>query len=68
MPFPVEAETTQVYEEARSVLGSLITQIVAIVRTLIDYALRFFRRFLAWSGEHPLACVLTIANICIWVS
>jgi hypothetical protein len=32
MLFPIEAESGEAYEEGRSVLGSLITQLISIVR------------------------------------
>jgi len=60
--------TDTVAEEGRSILASLITQIVNTVRTIIAYAMEIMRRFMQWAGEHPLATVLTVANICIWVS
>ena len=57
-----------VAEEARSTVASLITQIINTVRTIIAYVMEIVRRFMQWAGEHPLATVLTVANICIWVS
>jgi len=57
-----------VAEEARSLLASLVTQIINAVRTAIAYALEVMRRFIQWCGEHPLAAMLTVANIAIWVS
>ena len=60
--------TDTVAEEGRSILASLITQIVNTVRTIIAYTMEVMRRFMQWAGEHPLATVLTVANICIWVS
>jgi len=55
-------------EEARSVLGTVIAQILTIVRQIIAYLMDAINRFVGWAGEHPLATLLTIANICIWVS
>jgi len=60
--------TDTVAEEARSTVASLITQIINTVRTIVAYALEVMRRFMQWIGEHPLAMVLTIADICIWIS
>ncbi len=60
--------TDSVAEEARSTVASLITQIINTVRTILAYAMEVMRRFMQWAGEHPLATVLTVANICIWVS
>jgi hypothetical protein len=68
MPFPVEAESEQAYEEARSALGSFITQLIAIVRQLIKWVTDVAKRIIEWTAEHPLAMTLLVANICIWVS
>jgi hypothetical protein len=68
MPFPVDAETEEAYEEARSVLGSTITQLIAVVRQLIRWVTTTVSQIIKWAGEHPLAMVLLIANVCIWVS
>lgn len=67
MPFPVEAETEEAYEEARSVLGSLITQLISIVRTILTYALRIARQVITYASEHPLAMILLVSNIMIWI-
>lgn len=55
-------------EEARSTLGTIFAQILTIVRTIVAYAVEVMRRFMVWVGEHPLATILTVSNICIWVS
>ena len=68
MPFPVEAESEQVYEEGRSVLASFITQLIAIVRQLIKWVTDVAKRIIEWTAEHPLAMLLLVTNICIWVS
>jgi hypothetical protein len=68
MPFPVDAESEEAYEEARSVLGSTITQLIAVVRQLIRWITTTVSQIVKWAGEHPLAMVLLIANVCIWVS
>jgi hypothetical protein len=67
MPFPVEAETEEAYEEARSVLGSLITQLISIVRTILNFALKIARQVITYASEHPLAMLLLISNIMIWI-
>jgi hypothetical protein len=64
----VEAETQQVYEEGRSMIASLITQLISIVRTIVNYVLGLMQRFITWAGENPLSTVLITANLCIWVS
>ena len=55
-------------EEARSFMGTLVAQILTIVRTIIAYLMDAMNRVIRWTGEHPLATLLTITNICIWVS
>jgi len=55
-------------EEARSVIGTVIAQIITLVRNVISYVMEYLRRFMAWAGEHPLATILFIANVTIWVS
>jgi hypothetical protein len=68
MPFPVEAETEEVYEEGRSILGSLITRLIAIVQQIVRWVTAIATRIVEYAAEHPLAITLLIANICIWVS
>jgi hypothetical protein len=63
-----EAESEQVYEEGRSILGSLITRLLAVVHMLIDHVVKVGKQFISWAGEHPLALTLAVANIVIWVS
>ncbi len=63
-----DTEVEVAYEEGRSVLASAITQMVSIVRTIINWVLRIASQIIAWAGEHPLASLLLTANICIWVS
>jgi flagellar biosynthesis/type III secretory pathway protein FliH len=55
-------------DEARSVLASLITQLLALARQIIDHALKLARQIIIYASEHPLAMILLVANICIWVS
>jgi len=68
VPFPVEAESSQVYEEGRSVLGSLITRLIAILHNIIDHVIRIAKQVITYASEHPLAMTLLVANIMIWVS
>lgn len=68
MPFPVESESSQVYEEGRSALASAITQLISIVRTIINFALSIGAKIISYAGEHPLAMMLLTANILIWIS
>jgi len=67
MPFPIDAESEETYEEARSVLGSLITRLIAIVQQLIRWVSSVVSQIVKWAGEHPLAMTLLVANFCIWV-
>jgi hypothetical protein len=67
MPFPIDAESEETYEEARSVLGSLITRLIAIVQQLIRWVSSVVSQIVKWAGEHPLAITLLVANFCIWV-
>jgi len=55
-------------DEARSVLASLITQLLALTRQIIDHALKLARKIITYASEHPLAMILLVANLCIWVS
>ncbi len=64
----LDTELATAYEEGRGVLASAITQMVSIVRTIINWVLRISSQLIAWAGEHPLASLLLTANICIWVS
>jgi len=68
MPFPIDAEAEQAYEEGRSVLGSLVTQLIAIVRQIINHVVRIARQVIAYAGEHPLALSLLVCNVMIWIS
>ena len=63
-----EAEQVQVYGEARSVLGSLVTQLIAIVRQILQTVLNLTSRVIAYASEHPLALTLLTVNLMIWVS
>jgi hypothetical protein len=67
MPFPIDAESEETYEEARSVLGSLITRLIAIVQQLIRWVTSVVSQIVKWTGEHPLAMTLLVSNFCIWV-
>jgi hypothetical protein len=68
MPFPIEAESEQIYEEGRSAIASAITQLIGIVRTIISYALKVVDKIVTWAGDHPLAMLLLTANIFIWIT
>jgi len=68
MPFPVDAEAIQVYVEGRAVLASMVTQLIAITRQIIEHVIRIARQVITYAGEHPLALTLLVANIMIWIS
>jgi len=68
MPLAIESEANQIYEEARSVLGTLIANIMGIVRTIINWAMMFFDKIVTFAGEHPEAFLLSIGNLIIWAS
>jgi hypothetical protein len=68
MPFLAEAEAEVAYEEGRSILGSFITQLIAITRQLIKWVINVVSQIVKWAGENPLAMTLVVANFCIWVS
>jgi len=65
----VEGASVQVAsEEAKSLMATVVGQIIAIVRVIVTYVMETMDRIASWIGEHPLATLLMIANICIWVS
>lgn len=64
----VEAEQIQFYEEARSFLGSLISNLIAIARQIIQIVLNIAQRVIIYASEHPLALALLTVNVAIWVS
>jgi hypothetical protein len=68
MPLAVEAESIQIYEEARSVLGTLINNIMAVVRTIINWSIAFFDKIVTFAGQHPEAFLLTVGNLIMLVS
>jgi hypothetical protein len=55
-------------EESRSVLASLITQVIGILRQVVDAVLRVARTILAYASENPLAFTLLITNVMIWMA
>jgi hypothetical protein len=68
MPFPIDAESMEVYEEGRSVLGSLVTQLIAVVRQIMNYVMSVSREVFRLACEHPLGLTLGVCNMMIWVS
>lgn len=54
--------------ELPSILGSLISNAVAIARQVLEYLVAFARRLIEYMGENPLAALLILANLIIWMS
>ena len=55
-------------DEARSVLASLVTQLLALVREIVDHAIKMAKQIIKYLSEHPLAMTLLVCNIMIWIS
>jgi len=55
-------------EEARSTIATVLAQTITLIRQIIAYIMEYMRKFLEWSGDHPLASTLLLANIMVWVS
>jgi len=55
-------------EEARSVLATLIGQILSMVKAIVMWMFDTFKSIMAWSGEHPEAFFLIMGNLVIWFS
>lgn len=68
VPIPIDSETAQVYEEARSVLGSFVNRLISIIQNIIDQVVRLSRQIIEYASEHPLALTLLVANVMIWIS
>lgn len=63
-----DSETTQIYEEVRGAIASVISQVGNFIRMLIDKFVRFARQFYTWMAENPLSATLCIANFCVLLS
>lgn len=68
MPFPVDAETTQVYEEGRGALASVISNLLGILRQFIAWATGMFRQIISYVAEHPEGTIQLVGNFCIWMA
>lgn len=68
MPFPVDAESAQVYEEGRSAIATIIGNVLGILRQLIAWATSTFTRIMSYAAEHPEAMIQLVGNFCIWMS
>jgi len=55
-------------EEARSTFATIVGNLIAIIRTIIAYAMEIIRRIMQWAGEHPLAFTLIMVNAIILFS
>jgi len=60
--------TTQVSEEVKGAIASVIAQIGNFIRMLVDKFVRFVRQFYTWMSENPLSATLCIANFCVLLS
>jgi len=54
--------------ELRSVLGSVVGNIIAVIRTIVTYMLRLAERVVHWAGEHPMAFTMVAVNLIILFS
>jgi hypothetical protein len=68
MPVLIEAEADNIYQEGRSLLASIVTQLVSIVRQILTFLMNLSVRFVEWAGEHPLAAITSVINMAIWIS
>jgi len=55
-------------EEARSAVATYIAQIITFIRQIFAYLMEYTRKLLEWTGEHPLASILLLTNIMVWIS
>ena len=55
-------------EEARSAVATYIAQVITFLRQVFAYLMEYMRKTLEWAGEHPLASVLLLTNIMVWIS
>jgi len=53
---------------AYSAVATYIAQIITFVRQIFAYLMEYMRKLLEWTGEHPLASVLLLTNIMVWIS
>lgn len=53
--------------EGRSALASIVTQLVTTLRAIMNFALTQIGKLVQWAGENPLASILLIANMAIWM-
>jgi len=63
-----EVEESQAYEEARSILGSIVSKLISIAQTVIHWVMSVARQFITYTSENPLAVVLLVCNACIWLA
>jgi len=55
-------------EEAKSTIATVLAQIITLLRQFFAYIMEYMRKLLEWSGEHPLASLMLLTNMIIWVS
>ena len=54
--------------EASSMAGSVLAQLINVVRTVIAHVMEWIRKVIGWAGEHPLAFTVMVVNFAILVS
>ncbi len=54
--------------EATTIAGSVLSQIINTVRTIVAYVMEILRRVYTWIGEHPLAFSLAMINLVILIA
>ena len=55
-------------EESKSAVATYIAQVITFLRQVFAYLMEYMRKMLEWAGEHPLASVLFLTNIMVWIS
>lgn len=68
MVLGLEAETTQVYEEVRGAIASVVSQIGNIIRQILDFFMKLLRQFYTYVAENPLNALLLVTNVVVWIS
>jgi hypothetical protein len=54
--------------EAESAIGTIIAQVITLIRQLVHSALDYVGQLIKWVGEHPLAASTFFMNLLIWFS
>lgn len=59
--------TTGAEREAESLAGTTIAQLLTILRNILNWVMAYASKIITWAGEHPLASILLIGNMAIWI-